>query len=232
MLSRSLPGAVHEVIARLAHGLAVVDYVVKPDLRGLLACGTEGLQRDVVEPAEIVSARGIPLCRGPVVRGVSLEVLDLVQERLRGGGVADVLQHVGLRADQLVGFGQISRAAVADDLLRHPAGERVAGDAGECVRAAALEGEAERANRLRRAPGGRDLRQPAFDQRSRARDLLLEPALDAEERVRHMVERVVAVRHELLQVVVAVGARAIVGREHRARVGVHHEAREHPEHVT
>ena len=50
--------------------------------------------------------------------------------------------------------------------------------------------------------------------------------------MRHVVERVVAVRHEAPQVVVGVGARAVVGREHGAHVGVHHEAREHAEHVT
>ena len=198
-------GAVHEVVARLAHGRAVVDDVVEPDLRRLLAGGAERLQRDVVEPAKIVAARGVSFCRGPVVRRVALEVLDLLQERAGGGGVADVLQHVGLGADELVGLGQVRGAPVPDDLLRHPAGERVAGDAGERVRAAALERETKVARRLGGAARGRDLRQPAVDERCGARDLVLEPALDLQERVRHVVERVVSIRHEAPQVVVGVG---------------------------
>ena len=46
-----------------------------------------------------------------------------------------------------------------------------------------------------------------------------------------MCERVAAPLHEPLHVVVGVGARAVVGREHRPHVGVHHEPREHPQHV-
>ena len=57
------------------------------------------------------------------------------------------------------------------------------------------------------------------------------PRFDAKERMWHVAERVVAVLHELPHVVVAVGACAVVGRKHRAHVGMHHEACEHPEHV-
>ena len=49
--------------------------------------------------------------------------------------------------------------------------------------------------------------------------------------MRHVVERVVAALHESTHVVVRVGAGAVVGREHRAHVGVHHESSEHPQHV-
>ena len=224
-------GAVHEIEAARAHGLAIVDDMVEPDLRGLLARRAERLQRDVVEAAKVVPSRGVPFRRGPVVRRVAFEALDLLQEGPCRGGIAHVLQHVGLGADQLVGLGQVGGAAVADDFLRHPAGERVAGDAGERVRAAALQREAERPRRLRRAAGGGDRGQPAFDERGCARDLRLVAALDAEEPVRHMVERVAAALHEAPQVVVAVGAGAVVGRKHGAHIGVHHEPRQHPEHL-
>ena len=174
---------------------------------------------------------GFPSAVAPVVRGVALEVLDLLQERPGRGGIAHVLQHVGLGADEFVGLGQVRGAAVADHLLRHPAGECVAGDAGEGVRAAALERKAEVACRLRRAFGRGNVRQPALDQRRRARDLVLEPALDAEERVWHVVERVTSPLHEPPQVIIAVGAGTVVGGKHRAHVGMHHEAREHAQHV-
>ena len=71
----------------------------------------------------------------------------------------------------------------------------------------------------------------AFDQLGCARDLFLEPALDAKERMWHVAERVVAVLHEPPHVVVAIGACAVVGHKHRAHVGVHHEPRQNPQHV-
>ena len=120
---------------------------------------------------------------------------------------------------------------MADDLLRHPAGQGVAGDAGERVRAPALKGEAQRAGRLRGAPSGGHLGQPACDERRRAFDLLSVSPLDAEECMRHMVERIVATLHESTHVGVRVRAGAVVDCEHGARVGVHHESREHPQHV-
>ena len=54
-----------------------------------------------------------------------LEALDHVQETLRGFEVAHVLQDVRLGADQLVRFREIGRAAVADQLPRHPRRQRV-----------------------------------------------------------------------------------------------------------
>ena len=76
-----------------------------------------------------------------MVRRVALEALDLLQELPCGRGIADVPEHVGLRADELVGLGQIGGAAVADDFLRDPAGKGVAGDTGEGIRAPALKGK-------------------------------------------------------------------------------------------
>ena len=116
-----VPGAVHEVVAGRAHGLRVVDDVVEPDLGVLLARGAERLERDVVEPAEVVSPGRVALRGGAVVRRVTLEALDLLQELPGGGGIADVVEHVGLGTDELVGLGEVGRSAVADDLLRHPA---------------------------------------------------------------------------------------------------------------
>ena len=79
--------------------------------------------------------------------------------------------------------------------------------------------------------GGGHRGHPPSDERCRALDLLLVPPLDTEERMRHVVERVVAALHESTHVGVRVRAGAVVGREHRAHVGVHHESGEHPQHV-
>ena len=98
-------------------------------------------------------------------------------------------------------------------------------------RAAALQREAERAGRLRRAAGGGDLRQPAFDERRSPPGLLRVPSRDAKERVRDVVERIAAPLHETPQRIVAVGAGAVVGREHGTHIGVHHEPCEHPQYV-
>ena len=182
-------------------------------------------------PRKVVAPGRIALGRGPVVRRVALEAFDLPEELSGGGGIADVLEHVGFRADELVGLGQVGAAPVADDFLRDPAGKGVAGDAGERIRAAALKGEPQRAGRLGGAARGGDFRQPAFDECDRPRSLLLVAALDTVEGMEHMCERVAAPVHEPLHVVVGVRARTVVDREHRAHVGVHHEPREHSQQV-
>ena len=147
-----------------------------------------------------------------MVRRVALEALDLLQELPGGGGIADVLEHVGLRADELVGLGQIGGAAVPDDFLRHPAGKGVAGDARERIRAPALKGEAQRTCRFGGAADGGDLGQPAFDERRRARYLLLVAPFDTMEGVAHVSERIVAALHEPSHVIVGVGTRAVIDR--------------------
>ena len=120
---------------------------------------------------------------------------------------------------------------MANDFLRNPAGECVAGNAGKRIRATALKREAQRAGRLGGAAGTGDLGQPPFDESDRSRALLFVAAVDAVKGMEHVSERVVAALHEPSYVVVGVRARAVVGREHRAHVGVHHEPREHAHHM-
>jgi hypothetical protein len=58
---------------------------------------------------------------------------------LRRLEIARVGENIGLGSDQLVGFGQVRRAAVPDHFSRHPACERIARHAGKGIRTAALE---------------------------------------------------------------------------------------------
>ena len=59
------------------------------------------------------------------------------------GGVADAVDYVRFGADQLVRLSQVGSAAAADQLARHPRRQRIAGDAGEGIGAAALKCELE-----------------------------------------------------------------------------------------
>ena len=105
--------------------------------------GADRFEGDVVQPAELVAAGGIALCRLAVPRQAFLELFYEVEEGARGRQIAHILQHVGFGTDQLVGFGQVGAAAAANDLLGDGGRKRVAGYAGEGIRAAALEGDVE-----------------------------------------------------------------------------------------
>ena len=67
---------------------------------------------------------------------------------------------------------------MADDLLRDPTREGVAGDAGERIRPPALEGEAKGPGGLRGAGGARHLGKPPVDAADGPRHLRLVAAVD------------------------------------------------------
>ena len=97
-----------------------------------------------------------------VVR-IGPELLDHLEEAARGTNVAHVLQDVGFRADQFIRLGQVGAATVAQDQFRDVAGQCVAGDTREDIRAATLQRNLEMACGCARSVDGIDLRQPTFD---------------------------------------------------------------------
>ena len=138
----------------------------------LLHAGADGLEGDVVEAAVFVAAGRVALRRGAVPGGMLLEALDHVPEICGPSRDRAPLQHIGFGADQLVGFSQVGRAAVTHHLMRHPAQQRIAGDAGEGIRAATLQANLEVGQRLRRAPCCVDLsNQPRTMASARANSL-------------------------------------------------------------
>ena len=97
-------GAVHEVIARLQHALAVVDDVIQAHLGVALHGGAEGFEDDVVQAAKHVAAGRIAL-GGMAVPGYPFfEFGNGGQELPRRLEVANVLEHIRLGADQFIGF--------------------------------------------------------------------------------------------------------------------------------
>ena len=106
-----------------------------------------------------------------MVGGAGTEPGDRLEEALGGAQVADVGQHVRLGADQLVRLGEVRRPAEANHLPRHAAGERVGGDAGEGVGAAALQPDPELGDRDLRASVAVDERQPLVDDRLAAGEI-------------------------------------------------------------
>ena len=120
---------------------------------------------------------------------------------------------------------------MADDLLRDPAREGVAGDAGERIRSAALEGKAKGPGRLRGAPGAGHLGKPLVDAGDGPGHLGLVAALHPVEGVEDVVEGVATSLHEPLEVGTRVRPRPVVDGEHRPDVGMDHEPREDPQHV-
>ena len=105
-----------------------------------LDCGADGFESDVVEPAQFVAAGGIAFCGLAVPGQPFLELGNKVEKGLGGGQIAGVLQEIGLGTNELVGLGEVGASAIADDLFGDGGGQRVAGEAGEGVGAAALEG--------------------------------------------------------------------------------------------
>ncbi len=123
--------------------LAVVQNVVKPDLGIALPCRPDRFECDVVKAPIPVAARGISLRRCSVVPGIDAKSLDHLQETPGRADVAHVLQDIGLGADQLVCFGEVRTAALAEDEFRDMAGKSIARHAGERVRSAALQRDLE-----------------------------------------------------------------------------------------
>ena len=223
-------GAVHEVVARLQHALAVVDDVIQAHLGVALHGGAEGFEDDVVQAAEHVAAGRVALGGVAVPGHALLELGDGGQEFPCRCEVAHVLQHVCLGADQFVGFRQTGGTAVANDRARHPGGQRVARYSRKGVRAAALQGHVDMGQGLLAARDGVHLRQPAADKFLAAHQVVLKPPRQAEKVVRHVGQRVVMGRHVVAQPGVGDGFGAVVHRQHGADVGVHHEAAQRPQH--
>ena len=99
----------------------------------------DGFYGDVIESSEIVAAGWIPLCRVPVPPGARLEIFDCLEEFARCRHIADILEHIRLRADEFICLCEVGASAVTDNLLRDVSGERVAGHTRKRIRTAALQ---------------------------------------------------------------------------------------------
>ena len=223
--------AVHEIEAGRGERIGVVDDVIDRRPRILLVHRAERLQRDVVEAAQLVAAGRIALRRHAVPGQALLEALDVAQHAARNLDVARVAQHVGLGAGGLVRLAQDAGPAVADQLVHDGAGERVAGHAGEGVRAAALQRDPQPGQRLLGADVGFDGVDPAAHDLLARRQSRGQAAADAEERVPHVVERQPVLAHERLEPRVGDRLDAEIEREDRADVRVDHEAGQRAQHL-
>src|SRR5690606_37588850 len=154
-----LPGDALQIVARPVHEreagfreftqrLRITDYGLQRSARILLVHGAEGFQGDVIESAETVARRRIAFRRESVPRQLLAERVERGDERPRRGGIADVLQQVTLGAHRLVRFRQDAGGAVPDRLVHDGAREWISGYAGEGIGSAALQREAEFAQRL------------------------------------------------------------------------------------
>ncbi len=175
----------------------VVDDVVEPDVAIQLAGGADGLEDDVVQPAIDVAAGRISLSRMTVPTDSLLERLHGLQEPSGRREIADVLEYVGLRADQLIGLGQYCDATVPDHLARDGSGQRVRTDTRERVRSATLQSDPEISQRNLFTFLRRNDRHPRLNQRGRFREVLLEAASPSEEGVRHADRRIPLLDHEV-----------------------------------
>ena len=105
--------------------------------------GADRLEHDIVEAAKFVAARWVALGRFTVPGHALFKIRDHIEEALCRFGIAHFLQHIGLGADQLVGFGQVGTTAIADDFACNPRGQWVAGDTGKRIRTSALQSDAQ-----------------------------------------------------------------------------------------
>ena len=214
----------------VAQRLGVFDDRVEPCARILFMHRADGFQRDVVEAAELVSAARVALGSDAVPREIRPESFDGTEKCVRCREVAHIAQDVSLRAHDLVGLGEHAGAAVPDDFVDDAARERISRDAGECVRAAALERDAKFAHRLIRAPLRGNFRQPAAHDARALGETGGKSATQREKFMRHVRERVAVLQHECAQPRVRDRLHAVVEREHRADIWMHHEARECAQH--
>ena len=183
--SRSLPGLSMKTKPLRAQRLRVVEHVVEPHPPVALAGGADRLQHDVVEAAETLPPDGLPSAVAPCQLTRSLKTAILRRKSRATSTVADVLQDVGLGADQLVGLREHRRAPVPHHLGRQRPGQRVGADAGEGVGAAALHADPQVGHRLLGARLGGHLGDPRLDERGRGGQVVLEAAAAGEGRVRH-----------------------------------------------
>ena len=224
-------GAVHEVEAGLVDRMGVVDHVVDARPRILLMHRAERLERDVVETAQLVAAGRIAFGRHTVPRQPLGEGGDVPQHRAGRLEVARVPHHEGFAASDLVGLAEHAGAAVANQLVHDGASERIAGDAGEGVGAAALERDSESRQRRLRSAGGRRLGHEAPHDGLRLGQPRREPRPHAQERVRHLSQCVLVLLHERAQTGVGDRLDAEINGDDRADVGVDHEAGERAQHL-
>ena len=149
-----------------------------------------------------------------------LEALDHVQKGARSLHILDVLQHVRFGTDQLVGLSQIGCAAVADQLARHPSGQRVARNARKGVRAAALQGDFEMGQIVLAPLLARHFRGPSGYLPLALCQTRLKGAVQAHKAVPDVIEGIAVRHHVLPQYFVGHGFATIVHRQHSADVGM------------